>query len=185
MLAGEWTSDAGAEDSPVGACQKTDLVTIGAMETSLRTFTADDATATQVVARFADTRSAWRAHKVLAAWREDCAERLGRSAVNIGPLAEIRVPIGTGASYRAAYRKSTAGLGILRTGTYLTVLEITAESGDYPERWEPARVAVRRVARTFEPLAHSADRVVLARGDDHPVEDGAVQSRTLAAYVGG
>ena len=150
-LAGTWTADdggAGAQPDPaVGACQKTGLGTIGAVESVQRTYTADDARAVQVVARFADARSAWRAHEVLESWREDCAERLGTASADVGPLEEVAVPVGTGVSYRAAYRKHDAGLGILRTGAYLTVVEITADK--YPDGWEPARVAVRRIARTF------------------------------------
>lgn len=152
-LAGAWTADdddgAGAQKDPaVGACQKTGLGTIGALESAQRTYSADDARAVQVVARFADARSAWRAHEVLESWREDCAERLGTDSSNVGPLEEVAVPVGIGVSYRAAYRKHAAGLGILRTGAYLTVVEITAD--EYPDGWEPARVAVRRIARTFD-----------------------------------
>ena len=148
-LAGEWTARNTADEPTVGACQKTGLSTIGAIESAQRTFVADGATAVQVVARFGDAKSAWRAHAVLAAWRENCAERLGNPASSVGPLEDVWVPTGTGSSYRSAYRKSTAGLGILRTGEYLTLVEISADPRSYPAGWEPVRVAVRRVARTF------------------------------------
>ncbi len=135
-------------DAAVGACQKTLLGTIGAVETVRRTFSAPDrVTATQVVARFADARSAWRAHGVLVAWREDCAERVGRA--DVGPLEPVTVHTGTGEAYRTAARKRAAGLGILRTGSYLTLVEVTAGAERYPASWDPARVALRRVARTF------------------------------------
>ncbi|ABL83189.1 hypothetical protein Noca_3689 [Nocardioides sp. JS614] len=135
-------------DPAVGACQKTLLGTIGAVETVRRTFTAADrVTATQVVARFADSRSAWRAHRVLVAWRDDCAERVDRA--DVGPLEPVTVRTGTAESYRTAARKRAAGLGILRTGSYLTVVEVTARAERYPDSWDPARVALRRVARTF------------------------------------
>ncbi len=134
---------------PCGACHKTGLGTIGALESVQRIFDAEGATATQVVARFADSKSAWRAQEVLEAWREDCAERLADTKVSVGPFEEVLVRVGTGASYRAAFRKRASGLGILRTGAYLTVVEITADGGHYPADWEPARVAVRRIARTF------------------------------------
>jgi len=148
-LAGEWTARNTADEPTVGACQKTGLSTIGAIESAQRTFVADGATAVQVVARFGDAKSAWRAHEVLAAWRADCAERLGNPSSSVGPLEDVWVPTGTGSSYRSAYRKRTAGLGILRTGEYLTLVEISADPRSYPAGWEPARVAVRRVARTF------------------------------------
>jgi hypothetical protein len=149
-LAGDWTARNAPDEPTVGACQKTGLSTIGALESAQRVFVADGATAVQVVARFGDAKSAWRAHEVLAAWRADCAERLGNPASSVGPLEDVSVPTGTGSSYRSAYRKSTAGLGILRTGEYLTLVEITADPSRYPGGWEPARVAMRRIARTFE-----------------------------------
>lgn len=150
--AGTWVvADTGPEDpeqdSAVGACQKTLLGTIGAVETVRRTFTAPGRLrATQVVARFADSRSAWRAHEVLASWRDDCAARVGG---DVGPLEPLDVHAGTGESYRTAARKRAAGLGILRAGSYVTLIEVTAGTEHYPTGWDPARVAVRRVARTF------------------------------------
>lgn len=135
-------------DRAVGACQKTLLGTIGAVEVTRRTFTADDrATATQVVARFADARSAWRAHQVLIAWREDCAERLDHA--DVGPMEPVTVPVGTGESYRTAAGRRAAGLGILRTGAYLALVEVATGAEQYPAPRDPARVAVRRIARTF------------------------------------
>ncbi len=135
-------------DPAVGACQKTLLGTIGAVETVRRTYTAADrVSATQVVARFADSRSAWRAHQVLIAWRDDCADRVDRA--DVGPMEPVTVRTGTAESYRTAERRHAAGLGILRTGSYLTLVEVTARSERYPDSWDPARVALRRVARTF------------------------------------
>ena len=148
-----WAVDATGPEDPdrdpaVGTCQKTLLGTIGAVETVRRTYTAADrVSATQVVARFADARSAWRAHQVLVAWRDDCAERVDRA--DVGPMEPVTVHTGTAESYRTAARRRAAGLGILRTGSYLTVVEVTARSESYPDSWDPARMALRRVARTF------------------------------------
>lgn len=154
-----WTVRSTAAEDPanaqaVGACQKTALSTIGAMSAVRRTFEAPGGiAATQVVARFADSRSAWRAHGVLAAWRDDCEERLDVPHAEVGPLEPVDVRAGTGESYRAAYgrkaRPRSAGFGILRTGAHLTVVEITAGPGAYPDDWDPTRVAVRRISRTF------------------------------------
>jgi hypothetical protein len=137
-----------AEATPVGTCQKTGLGTIGALETVRRTFRAPGGSAAiQLVARFADSRSAWRAHQVLVAWRDDCEQRVDQATV--GPLEPVTVRTGTAESYRASYGATSraAGLAILRTGSYLTLVEVRAAS--YPDRWDPARIAVRRVARTF------------------------------------
>jgi hypothetical protein len=82
-------ADRGRENAVVGACQKTDLQTIGAISVVRRSFASgpDGPWATQVVAQFADARSAWRAHEVLAPGRRTArsgwtstARRSGRCA---------------------------------------------------------------------------------------------------------
>ncbi|MBB6627099.1 hypothetical protein H5V45_07165 [Nocardioides sp. KIGAM211] len=155
------TTDGPEGEDPVGACQKTPLTTIGAVGAARRDFSAADGTvtATQVVARFADPKSAWRAHEVLRAWRDDCAERLEHARVEVGPLVDVEVTAGSATAYRAAYgpRRSSksadtgrdTGLGIVRHGSWLSVVEVTTVGGDYPPRRDPAHVALRRIARTF------------------------------------
>lgn len=142
-----WTVGDGT-DGAVGACQKTPLDTIGAMSATSRSYHADDGlTASQVVAEFPDAKSAWRAHQVLLSWRDDCESRVKHAAV--GPLEPITVHTGTADSYRGSFTARSAGLGILRAGSYLTLVEITASGDRYPTTWDPARKAVRRIARTF------------------------------------
>ncbi|MCW2844772.1 MAG: hypothetical protein JWN22_2688 [Nocardioides sp.] len=159
-----WTTvDEGPEDTQrVGACQKTSLESIGALNAVRRTYAAAGdgdgaapAHAVQVVARFADDKSAWRAHEVLRSWREDCEQRLDLPRTEVGPLEAVAVRVGTGDSYRTVYgsgsgkRVTAAGLGIVRTGSYLSLVEITTTVDAYPAGRDPARVAVRRIARTF------------------------------------
>ena len=143
-----WDVTADAPAGRVGACQKTDLATIGATAAASRSFrAADGVTATQVVARFADAKSAWRAHQVLVAWRDDCESRV--DGASVGPLRPVTVTTGTGDSYRGRFAAREAGLGVLRTGSYLTLVEVSARGAGYPTSWDPTRVAVRRIARTF------------------------------------
>lgn len=148
-----WTvGETGPEDSvSVGACQKTSLETIGAVTAVRRTFApAGDARgrATQVVARFADPKSAWRAHEVLRSWHEDCE-------AEVGPLRTVEVEAGTGENYRVRYaatglrRARLAAFGIVARGEYLSVVEIKAVRRDFPADRAPARVAVRRISRSF------------------------------------
>lgn len=151
--------DNGPEDSrAVGACQKTGLETIGATSAVRRSYAAADgsaATASQVVARFADKVSAARAHAVLASWRDDCEQRLDLPRTDIGPLQPVVVRSGTGDSYDAAYgsragdRTHAGAVGIFWKGRYLSVVEVMAGPQSYPRGWDPARAAVRRIARTF------------------------------------
>lgn len=143
-----WTATSADHAGAVGACQKTELETIGAVEAVSRTFTAErGAEAVQVVARFPDAKTAWRAHQVLVAWRDDCEERVRDSTV--GPLQPVTVTTGTADSYVGSFRSRSAGLGILRSGAYLTLVEVAAGREAYPTKWDPTRVAVRRIARTF------------------------------------
>ncbi|WP_459968118.1 hypothetical protein [Nocardioides pyridinolyticus] len=143
-----WKLSSTDHPGAVGACQKTELESIGAVEAVSRRFTADDGlAAVQVVARFPDAKTAWRAHQVLVAWREDCEERVRDSTV--GPLRPVTVTAGTADSYLGSFRARSAGLGILRSGAFLTLVEVAAGREAYPTKWDPARVAVRRIARTF------------------------------------
>ncbi|MCW2795537.1 MAG: hypothetical protein JWM79_1034 [Nocardioides sp.] len=156
---GSWVvEDQGPEgDRAVGACQKTPLVSIGALTATRRVYAADagGARATQVVARFADAKSAWRAHEVLAAWREDCETRLDFPRKDVGPMQDVPVAAGVGASYAAAYgprpeaQGVSAGFGIVRKGSYLSIVDISSPPAEWPQRRDPARAAVRRIARTF------------------------------------
>lgn len=143
-----WKLSSTGHAGAVGACQKTELETIGAVEAVSRRFTAEDGlAAVQVVARFPDAKTAWRAHQVLVAWREDCEERVRDSTV--GPMEPVAVTAGTADSYLGSFRARSAGLGILRSGAILTLVEVAAGREAYPTKWDPARVAVRRIARTF------------------------------------
>ena len=101
----------------------------------------------KVAARPADTRLGPDT-RVLVAGHDDCEQRV--SGASVGPLEPVVVPVGTSDGYRASYpsHPRTAGLAILRTGTWLTLVEVGSRSG-YPTRWDPARVALRRAARTF------------------------------------
>jgi hypothetical protein len=148
-----WTvTTTGTEDSvSVGACQKTSLETIGAVSAVRRTYApAGDAhgRATQVVAKFADDKSAWRAHEVLRSWHEECE-------AEVGPLRDVTVDAGTGENYRVRYaasevrRARVAAFGIVANGPYLSVVEIKALRRDFPTDRAPARAAVRRIARSF------------------------------------
>jgi len=153
-----WTVvDTNAEASePTGACQKTSLFDIGALQALRREYAGPDGSgvaARQTVAKYADAKSAWRAEQVVRAWRDDCEERLDYRRKDVGPLAEVATDATAAGHYRLSYgsRRATdaAGTGIVRNGRWLTIVEITAASDDYPTGWSPARRAVRRIAATF------------------------------------
>ncbi len=152
----EWTvNSTGPEGSRrVGACQQTSLEDIGALHAVIRVFAGPDDSglqSRQLVARMADAKSAWRTHEVLRSWRADCEERLDYRALDVGPMEVVDLETAAGGHYRATYgpKKDTdvAGLGIVRAGRWLSIVEITASEGDVPRAW--TRRAVRRIAATF------------------------------------
>ena len=79
----------GPEDGETtGTCQRFDFGSLGASEALVRRFTSNQDTveATQVVAEFADAKSAWRAHQVLKKWRSTCADQIDAADVSVGDL---------------------------------------------------------------------------------------------------
>lgn len=70
----------------VSECQRVSLVDIGALSSRIREFAGAGTSARQAVSRFADGRSAWRADRVLTAWREECAAALRRRGAALGTV---------------------------------------------------------------------------------------------------
>ncbi len=152
---------------PLGECQRTPLVTIGAQQATVRAFrsaadpTAQPSpTATQVVAEFADPKSAWRAHQVLTAWAADCAALHDFADEQVSPVSRVRgVSRGVGHHFVLAYRPAggapvvQAAYGVARVGRFLSVVRYTTTSPrwSYPDGKEPEARAVRRISRV---LAH-------------------------------
>lgn len=155
---GSWTirTTSPESGSPVGVCQKTLLVDLGALVAVRRVFTGPDDSgqrARQVVGRFADPKSAWRAHQVLTAWREDCAERVDRPRTRVAALQSVELAAAVGDHYAASYGESgsrtATGLAIVRQGRWLTVLELRAPATSWPTGRDPERQSVTRIAETF------------------------------------
>ncbi len=147
----DWSStDTVANDVEVlGPCHLTSMVDIGALSAVRRTWSTDAGAvprAVQVVARFADNKSAWRAHQVLAAWQADCGERIDDA---VGPLREVPVSTGMGQAYRVAGKVQATDLGIVRKGAYLSVVAVVAAAGDVPADSAVAKAAVKKIAATF------------------------------------
>lgn len=153
-----WTEATKGDGSrPVGACQKASLFDIGAIRTTERRFTTADgsATAVQVLGRFADRSSAYRAAEVLMAWRADCAERLSSPRAKVGEARDVPVRTGFGTVYAATYGERSAdgaratALGVVRKGSWISVVEVATDERRWPSGRNPARQAVRRIAATF------------------------------------
>jgi hypothetical protein len=152
---GTWTerSTKAEGNRLVGACHRATLVDVGALHAVLRVFTGADGSglrSRQAVARYADAKSAWRAHQVLRSWRADCEEYLADPA-EVGPMEKVTLDDGSGGRYPVTHgpekRPHGTALGIVRHGRWLAVVEIRAAEGDVPAAW--TRRAVRRIAATW------------------------------------
>lgn len=153
-----WTEDGtGPEDAEgVSDCQKTDLLTIGAEDAIAREFEDEgqNASAGQVVARFADDKSAWRAHQVVQSWLKTCAERLDDDVRKVSKPRAVAIPGGKAHVVLAQHGNRNAdehefdGIGVVRKGSMLSVIQIDVESQDYNYEpgQEPATRAVKAAA---------------------------------------
>jgi hypothetical protein len=132
----------------LGPCHVASLVDIGALEAVRRTWSTDAVTprAVQVVAKFADNKSAWRAHQVLDSWQADCA---GRVDGTVGPLREVAVETGFGQAYQVADGDRATDLGVVRKGAYVSVVALVGPAARLPEDSAVAKAAVKRIAATF------------------------------------
>ncbi len=144
-----WSATDTADDFEVlGPCHLASLADIGALAAVRRTWSASGPLprAVQVVAKFADNKSAWRAHQVLDSWRAECADRVEGT---VGPLREVSVATGVGQAYRVAQSERATDLGIVRKGEYLSVVALVGSPTKLPEDSAVARSAVKRIAATF------------------------------------
>lgn len=153
----------GLGDKPFGVCAKANLSSIGASLVRERTyFPPDDSddNAAQVIAGFADAKSASQAWAVLDAWRARCASTLGtKQSPKVG--AEIPVPVADGKLARW-YLVSWApqgeesgrfeAIGMVRHGALITVLRITisGQDYDYADGKAPMVAMVQRAAARID-----------------------------------
>lgn len=119
-----------------GTCHHFEMLTIGAGRVAYREFAAADggaARTTQLVAQFADAKTAWRAFEVLKSWREDCEEELTKyDHSQVGELT--RVDAGGSDALRYLVRYGPAGddasveyldaQGLALVGTRVAVLRM-------------------------------------------------------------
>jgi hypothetical protein len=146
-------------DQPSGRCQLTSLTAIGATSALVRTFSSagsDDVGAAQVVAEFADAKSAWRSLEVLKSWRDKCAARLGAGSsvsslatVGCSPATGHRYLVGTPTSSTTSASKAFEGIGLVRRGSRISIVLFSAHGSSYtyPVGREPETRAVKAIAQ--------------------------------------
>ncbi len=147
-VAGPWSgSTTGGDLQPVGPCTQASLGDIGAVSAARRTWTLDgsDATGVQAVGRFADNKSAWRAHEVLTSWHDACEQQVSGE---VGPLVDVRLSRGVGQAFAVVDDGITIDVGIVRRGAFLSVVALRGDP-DLPAGAARARLAVKRAAARF------------------------------------
>jgi hypothetical protein len=134
-----------------GTCQKFSLVDIGAESSLVRSYAGGtDLTAVQVVAEFADAKSAWRAHQVVRTWASSCADMLDAEVEKVGKLTPVPVPSGVAQQQLLQYGDKNAdahtfaGVAITRRDNYLSIVQIELIGQDY--NYEPGQEPAAQAA---------------------------------------
>jgi hypothetical protein len=158
----EQTRTTGREPrSLAGTCHRFALLSIGATRVAHRDYVRADGSdagrASELVASFADAKTAWRAYEVLRSWREDCGARLGSwDRHDVGPLRTLDSGPGQAHGYLLSYGP-VAGAGrsshfdaqgIALVGSRVAVLRIDHVGRDNPFAGdlEPVATAIRDAA---------------------------------------
>ncbi|MDT0203783.1 hypothetical protein [Nocardioides sp. AE5] len=147
-----WSEASGASDvEPLGACQKASLTDIGAQDVESVSYTAGDATATQVVASLADTKSAEQLRDVLLSWHQDCATTITADESEVGDLLPVESTHGTAEAYVAHFSDPALadahvwqGVAINTHDTWVSLVVIESQGMDY--NYEDGQTPAERAA---------------------------------------
>ena len=156
-----WTEASTATQEPealAGTCHRFAMLSIGAMRVAYRDYAAADgsgARADELVASFADAKTAWRAFEVLKSWHEDCDETLSRwEHHEVGPLRTAIVDAGEAHVYLLRYGPTDGDAdtfdaeGLVMAGSRIAVVRIVhpGQDPDAPDLEAPISAAVRAAA---------------------------------------
>ncbi len=156
-----WTEGSTATQEPeelAGTCHRFAMLSIGAMRVAHRDYTAADgsgARADELVASFADAKTAWRAFEVLKSWHEDCDETLSRwEHHEVGPLRTVSTDAGDAHTYLLRYGPTEGDAdtfdaeGLVMAGNRIAVVRMVhaGQDPDAPDLEEPITAAVRAAA---------------------------------------
>lgn len=152
-----WT-DAGTKvegPQPFGDCAKFLMVDSGAEGAWVRSFMSEGTQrAAQLIATFADAKSAWRVEGVLRGWHRDCAQQLDADVEKVNPIKAAKVSTGKAFTYLLQFGREDAemhhfnGFAVNRKGKHISIVLIDNEGQDYnyENGQEPAEQAARVVA---------------------------------------
>ena len=161
----EASTGAVGPNTSFGTCQRFGIMSIGAERAVVRRFAAAvggqaarNDRAGELVASFADAKTARRAYAVLTAWRARCADRLKRYRTSdVGGLQKVTVPGGTAGWYLLTYgpvpgdpdAQFLDAQGMTLVGSRIAMVSMVLAGQDYnyePGR-EPMVAALRRAAQ--------------------------------------
>jgi hypothetical protein len=144
-----------------GTCHRFGMLSVGAIRVAHRAYAPADGSessrANELVATFADPKTAWRAFEVLKSWRADCDARLDEwSRHDVGPLRSVRTAAGEAHSYLLTYGPAEGdpdssnldAEGLAMVGNRIAVLRIhhVGQGYAYADGKEPIDAAVRAAA---------------------------------------
>jgi hypothetical protein len=159
-----WTEGRTTRREPealAGTCHRFAMLSIGAMRVAHRDFAAEDggadARADQLVATFADAKTAWRAFEVLKSWHDDCGQALRRwERHDVGALEKVAIGPGEAHTYLLTYGPADGqrdssyfdAEGLVLVGNRIAVLRIAylGQDYDYADGAEPITAAVKAAA---------------------------------------
>lgn len=134
-----------------GSCHRFPLVSVGAIRIAHRAYAVGPAaspraTVEHVVARFADTRTAWRAHEVLLAWQADCPETLADVPdVRVSRLREV----GAAERYAVAWAPTASearvreDVALVQVRSRVALVRVTAPAAEARTARETVTDAIR------------------------------------------
>ena len=137
-----------------GSCHRFPLVSVGALRVAHRAYAlgpprAPRATAEHVVARFADPRTAWRAHEVLLAWQEHCPQTLAdRPGVRLSGLHEV-ADVADAQRYAVAWTPGTSearvreDVALVQVRSRVALVRVTTEASAQDTGRRTVTTAVR------------------------------------------
>lgn len=140
-----------------GSCHRFPLVSVGAIRVAHRAYVlgqprAPRATAEHVVARFADPRTAWRAHEVLLAWHADCGETVAdRPGVRVTGLHDLDAA----QRYALAWVPDGAervreDVALVRVDSRVALVRVTTQEADARTGRTAVTAAVRDAGRLLD-----------------------------------
>jgi hypothetical protein len=141
----------GAGTSSFGACQKFDVLSIGAMSAVERRFTssAPGDTAGQQVAEFPDAQNTVRASKVFESWHNTCKGQVKGKNVKVGAITSAPVAKGKGWWYVVSWNRGGHGhfhsFGLVYNRNRMSLLKMDhgGQDHDYPPGQDPMELAVK------------------------------------------